>query len=357
MATAETSLIQKEPVAHDIVAASKQDITPGPDKPECTSIIDEAAGGVAFETSIHQSAKPDTMMTEPDNTETEHVHEDVGSAEIPSEAVASSKAAGESSHISQKDQGATPLKLDADRPMSPPSSRKRGASEAGLEQEPDRPKERRRDFSQEEKKRGQRLFGGLLSTLSQKPPGRRQPVERKQHEKAQQRKEEDNRRKAEIQEKLAKLNRRRKIQQIKLDEQTMRARHDDMLAKAYSLRTKTRPPLYYRPWEFTSEEEDIIDEQVRDAKEEIEREFREFERTKQQRLEQLGVQPSQKPTSGNDDRRASTVGEPLDTQVPNSTRASDSTNRPHPKPVERDHDEVVETEEDTTAIQTSEVIL
>ncbi|TLD30576.1 hypothetical protein PspLS_02153 [Pyricularia sp. CBS 133598] len=277
MATAETPLIHKEPVAHDFVATSQQDITGSPDKHEHTSIIDEVAGGVALETSIHPSEKPDTMMTEPDNTETEPVHADTGSGEMTVDAVASPKAAGELSHTSQKDQGATPPKLDADRPMSPPSSRKRGASEAGLEQEPNRPKERRRDFSQEEKKRGQRLFGGLLSTLSQKPPGRRQPVERKQHEKTQQRKDEDNRRKAEIQEKLAKLSRRRKIQQIKLDEQTMRARHDDMLAKAYSLRTKTRPSLYYRPWEFTSEEEDIIDEQVRDAKEDIERELREFE--------------------------------------------------------------------------------
>ncbi|TLD04920.1 uncharacterized protein PgNI_09581 [Pyricularia grisea] len=347
MATAETPLIHKEPVAHDFVVTSQQDITGSPERPDHTSNIDEAAGGVAFETSIHPSAKPDTMTTEPENTEMQPLHEDAGSGGVPAEAVASPKAAGETSHTSQKDQEATPPKLDADRAMSPPSSRKRGASEASLEQEPDRPKQRRRDFSQEEKKRGQRLFGGLLSTLSQKPPGRRQPVDRKQHEKTQQRKEEDNRRKAEIQEKLAKLNRRRKIQQIKLDEQIMRARHDDMLAKAHSLRTNTRPPLYYRPWDFTSEEEEIIDEQVRDAKEDIERELKEFERTKQQRLEQLGVQPSKKPTSGEDDRRASTVGEPLDTEVPNSTRSSDATNRSHPKPVERDHDEVVETEEDT----------
>ncbi|KAH8848094.1 hypothetical protein MCOR27_000268 [Pyricularia oryzae] len=347
MATAETPLIHKEPVAHDFVANSQQDITGSPDKPEHTSSIDEVAGGVAFETSNHPSAKPDTMMMEPENTETEPVNEGAGTGEMSAEVAGLPEALEEPSHISQKNQGVTPPKLGADRPMSPPSSRKRGASEAGLEQEPDRPKERRRDFSQEEKKRGQRLFGGLLSTLSQKPPGRRQPVERKQHEKTQQRKDEDNRRKAEIQEKLAKLNRKRKIQQIKLDEQTMHARHDDMLAKAYSLRTKARPPLYYRPWELTSEEEDIIDEQVRDAKNDIERELREFERTKQQRLEQLGVQLSNKPTDGKDDRRASAVGEPLDTQVPNSTRSSDSTNHPHPKPVERDHDEVVETEEDT----------
>lgn len=221
MATAETPLIHKEPVAHDFVANSQQDITGSPDKPEHTNSIDEVAGGVAFETSIHPSAKPDTMMIEPENTETEPVNEGAGTGEMSAEVAGLPKALEEPSHISQKNQGVTPPKLGADRPMSPPSSRKRGASEAGLEQEHDRPKERRRDFSQEEKKRGQRLFGGLLSTLSQKPPGRRQPVERKQHEKTQQRKDEDNRRKAEIQEKLAKLNRKRRIQQIKLDEQTV----------------------------------------------------------------------------------------------------------------------------------------
>jgi len=80
----------------------------------------------------------------------------------------------------------------------------------------------RRNFSQEEKKRGQRLFGGLMSTLSRTTSGTQQQkrleIERRQQEKAQQRRAEDEKRRAE---KLDLLKRTRQIEQVKLDERVV----------------------------------------------------------------------------------------------------------------------------------------
>ena len=80
----------------------------------------------------------------------------------------------------------------------------------------------KRSSVQEEKKRGQRLFGGLLSTLSQSTPTgqqkRRQDIEKRQAEKAQQQKLDDEVRKAE---KLAKLIKIRAIEQTKFIEESV----------------------------------------------------------------------------------------------------------------------------------------
>lgn len=81
----------------------------------------------------------------------------------------------------------------------------------------------RRNVSLEEKKRGQRLFGGLVSTLSRTTSGSQHPrrleIERRQHEKAQQRRADDEKRRAE---RLEQLKRTRQIEQVKLDEQAVR---------------------------------------------------------------------------------------------------------------------------------------
>ncbi|AEO69248.1 uncharacterized protein THITE_155901 [Thermothielavioides terrestris NRRL 8126] len=127
----------------------------------------------------------------------------------------------------------------------------------------------RRAVSLEEKKRGQRLFGGLVSTLSRTTAGsqqqRRLEIERRQHEKAQQRRAEDEKRRAE---RLAQLKRTRQIEQIKLEEQA-----------------------YYIPWELTKEQEETIKEQIRAAEDMIDRETREFRSLKERRLRALGVSP------------------------------------------------------------------
>lgn len=74
----------------------------------------------------------------------------------------------------------------------------------------------------EEKKRGKRLFGGLLSTLSQTTTNsqqkRRQEIEKRQQEKATKQKIEDDKRRTE---RLAKLDTIRKIEQVRFDEQVV----------------------------------------------------------------------------------------------------------------------------------------
>ena len=82
--------------------------------------------------------------------------------------------------------------------------------------------ERRKSSVVEERKRGQRLFGGLLSTLSQSTPNgqqkRRLEIEKRQQEKAKQQKAADEVRRAE---KLANLKAIRKAEQIKFDEESV----------------------------------------------------------------------------------------------------------------------------------------
>lgn len=120
---------------------------------------------------------------------------------------------------------------------------------------------------EEERKRGKRLFGGLLSTLSQTTSNsqqkRRQEIEKRQQEKfAKQKAEDDSRRN----ERLAKLDKVRKIEQVRFDEQVvsghvqenkrgpdgealaklgtqMRTRHSTMLASARALQTRSEPKL------------------------------------------------------------------------------------------------------------------
>jgi hypothetical protein len=79
--------------------------------------------------------------------------------------------------------------------------------------------ERRKVSVQEERKRGQRLFGGLLSTLSQTTPNsqakRRLEIEKRQQEKAKQQKVEDDKRRARKREDLVAT---RKSEQVKFEE-------------------------------------------------------------------------------------------------------------------------------------------
>ncbi len=109
-----------------------------------------------------------------------------------------------------------------DRPSANP--------ESPVEPAPNRPRmpsaappDRRASVSQEEKKRGQRLFGGLIDTLSQttgtSQQKRRLEIERRQQERAEHQKIEDDRRLAE---KRAALDRERRIGQVRIDEQVVR---------------------------------------------------------------------------------------------------------------------------------------
>ena len=84
------------------------------------------------------------------------------------------------------------------------------------------PVERRASASMEEKKRGKRLFGGLLNTLSQTTTNsqqqRRQEIERRQQEKATHQRAEDSKHR-EV--KLARIREVRQREQIKFEEQVV----------------------------------------------------------------------------------------------------------------------------------------
>lgn len=90
----------------------------------------------------------------------------------------------------------------------------------------EKPKElsqdRRKSSAVEEKKRGQRLFGGMLSALSQSTPNgqqkRRLEIEKRQAERAKQHKLNEDTRKAE---KLTKLKEVRKTEQVKFEEESV----------------------------------------------------------------------------------------------------------------------------------------
>lgn len=173
---------------------------------------------------------------------------------------------------------------------------------------------------EEEKRRGKRLFGGLLSTLSQKTSStqqrKRREIEQRQQEKAQKQKVEDDRRLAE---RVARINKARRHEQVDFDEKVVRqevhlawrsrgcladndgpdestARQPDC-ASAFALHesraahrtwnhrclllfgaTTDRHTQYYKPWKLTAAQEDMLDEQVADAKATAARETAQFAR-------------------------------------------------------------------------------
>ncbi|ESZ90198.1 hypothetical protein SBOR_9422 [Sclerotinia borealis F-4128] len=137
--------------------------------------------------------------------------------------------------------------------------------------------ERRRSSVQEERKRGQRLFGGLLNTLNQSTPNgqqkKRQEIEARQKERAAQRRAEAEDRKKE---KIANLKAIRVVEQVKFQEGSMRIRHTNVLAMAQFLSTETEPKLYYKPWLLSPRNEATIKAQVEEAEVLIEQEKSEW---------------------------------------------------------------------------------
>lgn len=99
---------------------------------------------------------------------------------------------------------------DEQREQAAPPSRKAPLS----------PEQTRKNVSLEEKKRGRRLFGGLLNTLSQTTPNnpqqkRRKEIERRQQERVQQQRVEDDRRRTDL---LAERRRFRDAKQVDFEE-------------------------------------------------------------------------------------------------------------------------------------------
>ncbi|KAK8136741.1 hypothetical protein PG984_004681 [Apiospora sp. TS-2023a] len=163
------------------------------------------------------------------------------------------------------------------------------------------PIERRLSASTEDKKRGKRLFGGLLNTLSQTTTNsqqkRRQEIERRQQEKATQQRAEDSKHR-EV--KLAKVREVRQREQIGFEEQVMKTRHSHLVCTARFLRTKTEPHIYYLPWDLTQRQEDLIKDQVQDAENLVNQETREFKQKRERRHGESSVAENPPPPSGNE---------------------------------------------------------
>lgn len=56
----------------------------------------------------------------------------------------------------------------------------------------------------------------------------------------------------------------------------MKVRHRNFLERAHFLSTEAEPRLYYKPWELRAEEEERIEEQIREAEAVVEREVDEW---------------------------------------------------------------------------------
>ncbi|KAK4457189.1 pinin/SDK/memA/ protein conserved region-domain-containing protein [Cladorrhinum samala] len=146
----------------------------------------------------------------------------------------------------------------------------------------------KKPVTQEDKKRGQRLFGGMLGILSQTSTSshqkRRAEIERRQQERAQKQKEEGvTRRDYEV----LKLNHDKHREQIKFEMEVMSTRHSHLLAKAHFLQTRCEPRIFYAPWELTKPQHRTVERQVRDAKEQIRREVEEFNAKKNREINEL----------------------------------------------------------------------
>ncbi len=97
---------------------------------------------------------------------------------------------------------------------------------------------------QEERRRGRRLFGAVLGTLSQSSTTaaqrRRADIDKKQQAKLQAQADEDE---AVRQQRLEELQRKRRKEQHAWHEKSMRIQHDNMRAMAKFLRTDAEPRL------------------------------------------------------------------------------------------------------------------
>ncbi|CAK7568370.1 MAG: hypothetical protein SEPTF4163_006358 [Sporothrix epigloea] len=134
---------------------------------------------------------------------------------------------------------------------------------------------------------------------------------------------------------MADLERTRKIEQVSMDEQKMHALHVNELNLAQSLRTRSKPTLYYRPRRLTEKQKRVIEDQVRNSKRKIEKDLESFEKEKQVRLAALGVQKS--PTfTASKLNEPNTVSKEVNMDVPAETDDGD-----------KDRGIIVQSEEDT----------
>ncbi|CAK1364904.1 unnamed protein product [Cercospora beticola] len=190
---------------------------------------------------------------------------------------------------SPKTKGKEEVVSSAARPRSvTPVESKNEASKAQTPAE-DSKDARRRSSAKgaDEKQRSKRLFGALLGNLnrpSDRTSKRRAEIE--QRKKAELQKQDDERLE-DRQKRLERLAVQRKKEQIDVDERDMHVRHKNLLSKANFLQTRAEPKLYYRPWDLLPDEEDLVEQQIKDAQAQIDRELVEWEDEKQRRLDEF----------------------------------------------------------------------
>ena len=157
--------------------------------------------------------------------------------------------------------------------------------------------------------RNRRLFGGLLSTLSASSAPSTATHQR--------RLDIESRAAAKLalssaaaesarSERAAELWATRQREQERWTEYEMRVRHERVRAVAGSLETRTRPVLYWRPYELRGEERERIERQRLDAEEMVQRELEDFERQRDQQQQRRRRRRRSSPYSnGARQRRAS----------------------------------------------------
>ncbi|KAL8948506.1 MAG: hypothetical protein Q9222_005309 [Ikaeria aurantiellina] len=225
---------------------------------------------------------------------------------------------------------------------------------------PDRLSDRRRSGQLEERKRGQRLFGALLGTLSQSSSStaqkRRTDIEKKQQAKLKLQAEEYDEQKKQ---RLDSLMAVRRKEQKKYDKQSMHIRHSNMLAQAHFLQTEATPKLYYKPWELLPSEEDKIKSQVDTTEDIIQQELEQFDSESareitesQQAAEAPPPEPTVEPekatenaneTVGPETNAPQPANGPTDDGVPDTKSVASS---PAPKPDAMDQQENTKDHED-----------
>ncbi|KAM3416748.1 putative nuclear protein SDK3 [Cercospora zeina] len=195
--------------------------------------------------------------------------------------------------------GKTPPKAKEKEEVVPLAARPRSVTPTDLKNEESKPQEpvddstdgRRRSSAKgaDEKQRSKRLFGALLGNLnrpSDRTSKRRAEIE--QRKKAELQKQDDER-VEDRQRRLERLAVQRKKEQINVDERNMHVRHQNLLNHANFLQTRAEPKIrqYYRPWDLLSDEEDLIDQQMKDAQDHVDRELVDWEDEKQKRLREI----------------------------------------------------------------------